>query len=124
MTRVELLARTKAFALNVVRLCSGLSRGPVFDVIERQLLRSATSVGANYRSACRARSRADFVAKLALVEEEGDESLYWLELLSELPAPGRVQVAALRGEAEELVSIFTAARKTARRGVEVCSGQS
>lgn len=116
MTRAELLARTKAFGLNAVRLCSGLPRRPVFDLVGRQLLRSATSVRANYRSACRARSRADFVAKLALVEEEADESLYWLELLAELLAPWSLPVPALRREAEELVLIFTSARKTARAG--------
>ena len=79
-------------------------------------MRSATSVGANYRAACRARSRADFVAKLALVEEEADESLYWLELLKELNVPAGEDVVRLMSEAGELVSIVVASKKTAREG--------
>ena len=77
-------------------------------------MRSATSVGANYRAACRARSRADFVAKLALVEEEADESLYWLELLKELNVPAGEEIVRLMSEAGELVSIVVAPKKTAR----------
>ena len=79
-------------------------------------MRSATSVGANYRAACRARSRADFVAKLALVEEEADESLYWLELLKELNVPASEKIVRLMSEAGELVSIVVASKKTARKG--------
>lgn len=79
-------------------------------------MRSATSVGANYRAACRARSRADFVAKLALVEEEADESLYWLELLKELNVPAGEDIVRLMSEAGELVSIVVASKKTAREG--------
>jgi four helix bundle protein len=79
-------------------------------------MRSATSVGANYRAACRARSRADFVAKLALVEEEADESLYWLELLKELNVPAGEDIVRLMSEAGELVSIVVASKKTARKG--------
>ena len=86
------------------------------DVLGKQLLRSATSVGANYRAACRARSRADFISKIAVVEEEADECLYWLELLGE---SGLVSTPALRTllkEADELTAIFTAAGKTAKQG--------
>jgi four helix bundle protein len=75
--------RTKKLGLRVIRLIEALPRGRITDVIGRQLLRSATSIGANYRAACRGKSTADVVAKLALVEEEADESIYWLELLVE-----------------------------------------
>jgi four helix bundle protein len=83
MTPKELQARTKAFALRVIRLFDALPRSAPSQVIGRQLLRSATSVGANYLAACRAQSHAEFAAKLSIVVEEADESLYWLELLQE-----------------------------------------
>ncbi|MFB2897533.1 four helix bundle protein [Aerosakkonemataceae cyanobacterium BLCC-F50] len=75
--------RTKLFALRVIRLVNALPQNPTSGVIGKQLLRSATSVGANYRAACRAKSRMDLIAKLRIVEEEADESLYWMELLIE-----------------------------------------
>ena len=79
----DLKDRTKRFALSVIRLCESLPKGKRADVIGRQLLRCGTSVGANYRAACRARSAAEFVAKMGIVEEECDECLYWMELLVE-----------------------------------------
>ena len=106
--------RTKAFALGVVRLISDGSSGEIDRVIGRQLLRSSTSVAANYRSAGRARSRREFVSRIGVVLEEADESLFWLELLEELKyRPG--MTALLRKEAHELVSIFSASYETARR---------
>ena len=81
MNREEMKRRTKQFALRVIRLVESLPRGRTADVIGKQLLRSGTSVGANYRSACRAKSPADFISKMGIVEEEADESLYWMELL-------------------------------------------
>ena len=75
--------RTKQFALRIIRLVDALPKNKTSDVIGRQLLRSGTSVGANYRASCRAKSRADFIYKLGIVEEEADESLFWLELLVE-----------------------------------------
>ncbi len=81
MTPEELKTRTKAFAVRVIRLVDALPRSLAAQVVGRQLLRSATSVGANYRAACRAQSRAEFAAKLSIVVEEADETLYWLELL-------------------------------------------
>lgn len=108
--------RTKRFALDVIRFCCTLPRTPECAVVARQLVRSATSVGANYRAVCRAQSRADFVAKLALVEEEADESLYWLELLDELRVPAGEGIGKLMNEAGELVSIVVASKKTARNG--------
>jgi four helix bundle protein len=80
MDRAEFQARTKQLALRAIRLVEALPRGTTASVIGRQVLRSATSVGANYRAACRARSSADMIAKLKIVEEEADETLYWLEL--------------------------------------------
>ena len=80
----DLKGRTRQFALNIINLVQALPSSQTTAVIGKQLLRSATSVGANYRAACRSRSRADFVSKITIVEEEADESAYWLELLSEL----------------------------------------
>lgn len=77
----DLKERTKMFALEIIRLTEKLPKNRIADVLSRQFLRSGTSVGANYRAACRARSRADFISKMGIVEEEADETLYWLELL-------------------------------------------
>ena len=83
MTAEELKARTKAFALRVIKLVDAMPRSLAAQVIGKQLLRSATSVGANYRAACRAQSHAEFAAQLSIVVEEADETVYWLELLRE-----------------------------------------
>ncbi len=83
MDSAELRLRTKVFAVGVVRLVEEVKRDLVTDVIAKQLIRSATSVAANYRSACRARSKADFADKMGIVEEEADETLFWLEMLIE-----------------------------------------
>jgi len=106
--------RSKEYALCVIRLVESLPEDRVSRILGNQLLRAGTSVGANYRSATRARSRADFIAKLGIVEEECDESLYWMELLVDA---GRVQgdhLAALMREGDEIVSITVASIKTAR----------
>ncbi len=115
MTPKELQARTKAFPLRVIRLMDVLPRSTAGQVIGRQLLRSATSVGANYRAACRAQSHADFAAKLSIVVEETDESLYWLELLEESSLINPEKLAELLKEANELLAISVAARKTAKQ---------
>jgi four helix bundle protein len=115
MTSRELQTRTKAFALRVITLVDTLPRGTAGQVIGRQLLRSATSVGANYRAACRAQSRAEFAAKLSVVVEEADESLYWLELLQESSLIKPQRLVDLLKEANELVAISVAARKTAKQ---------
>ena len=115
MTPDELRSRTKAFALGVIEIVRGLPPAGPGGVLGRQLLRAATSIGANYRAVCRPRSDADFVAKLGIVIEECDESAYWLELLAEA---GCVQIKRIRGllnEADELTRIFVASRETARR---------
>jgi len=110
----DLKRRTKCFALMAIRLCQGLPRSQASTVISRQLLRSATSVGANYRAVCRARSTADFVSKLGIVLEEADETLFWLELLIESGATHPEKVTALVKEADELVAIFVASLRTAK----------
>ena len=115
-TPQELRNRTKEFALRVVRLFRSLPRSPEAQVIGRQLLRSGTSVGANYRAACRARSRAEFVAKIGVVVEEADESAFWLELLIETGTFKRDQVSSLLTEALELTALFNASRTTIKRG--------
>jgi four helix bundle protein len=115
--KTDLELRTRRFALDAIRFCSGLPRRVEFQVIAKQLLRSATSVGANYRSAQRARSRADFIAKLAIVEEEADESVYWMQLLMDLSCGPRPELERLLDEARQLVAIFVASRKTAKRGL-------
>ena len=105
--------RTKQFAVRVLTLIDHLPDSVAGRVVANQLARSATSVGANYRAACRGRSRAEFAAKLGTVAEEADESLYWLELIAERRLLPRSKVSALLHEADELTAIFTAGRRTA-----------
>ena len=108
--------RTKQFALRVMKLVDALPRTTAGRAIGRQLMDSATSVGANYRAACRGRSKAEFAAKLGTVTEEADESCYWLELIIEGDLLATELVTPLLNEANELTAIFTAATKTARLG--------
>src|SRR5579863_10115203 len=102
----DLKWRTKQFAIRIVRLCRTLPSTEEGRILGRQLLRAGTSVGANYRSACRARSKAEFVAKLGIVLEESDEAVFWLELLVEAGVGRRENVEPLVREADELTSIF------------------
>jgi four helix bundle protein len=113
MTEAELKRRTKRFALRVMKLVTALPRGVVPDAIGRQLVRSGTSVGANYHSACRGRSRAEFVAKMGIAEEEADESGYWLELTMEDGLLPEDRVRDLHKEAGELAAILASSRMTA-----------
>ena len=115
MDSSDLKARTRAFALEVIRLVDGLPSNRTAEVIGRQLLRSGTSVGANYRSASRAKSRANFISKMGNVEEEADESIYLLELLIESALVDSNKVGPLLQEANELVAISVSSIKTARR---------
>jgi four helix bundle protein len=115
MGEQDLKTRTKAFSLRVIRLVESLPRGRTADVIGKQLLRSGTSVGANYRASCRARSSADFIAKMGIVEEEADESIYWMELLVESGLVRQELLADLIKEADELVAIVVSSIKTAKR---------
>lgn len=114
MTPDEMKDRTKKFALRVIRMTEALPRNRVAEVLARQVLRSGTSVGANYRAACRAKSRADFISKMGTVEEECDETIYWLELLVESGQIKLSRVQALTNEANELLKIIVASSKTAR----------
>lgn len=111
----DLRERTKRFALRTLRLYRALPAREEARVLGKQLLRSGTSVGANYRAACRARSRAEFIAKLGVVLEESDESVFWLELLLESGIVGEERIGALIKEAKELTSIFVASLRTAKR---------
>jgi four helix bundle protein len=111
----DLKQRTKKFALRIIRLVESLPRGKITDVIGKQLLRSGTSVGANYRSACRAKSTADFISKMGTVEEEADESIYWMELLIESGLISKDKVDELLDEADQIVAITVSSIKTARR---------
>lgn len=114
MSERDLKKRTRQFALRVIRLCESLSAGRTADVIVRQLVRCGTSVGANYRSATRAKSPADFVAKLGIVEEECDECIYWMELLVEARLVEDRLLADLKEEAHQLLAIIVSSIKTAR----------
>lgn len=115
LTPDELKRRTKRFALQIIALVDSLPRSLAAEIIGRQLLRSGTSVGSNYRAACRARSRSEFTSRLAVAEEEADETLYWLELLAESGLVRAERLRELLKEADELTAIFTASRKTAGR---------
>jgi len=114
MTKEELKNRTKQFALLIIKLIELLPNTKAGNAIGNQLIRSGTSVASNYRAACRARSNADFVSKITVVEEESDESLYWLELIAESNLLKNEILQVAIKEADELTAIFTASGKTAR----------
>lgn len=113
MDAEQLKQRTKEFALRVIKLVGALPKTVEGRAIANQLVRSGTSVAANYRSACRARSRSEFIAKLGVVLEEADESLLWLELVVAAKLLPQARVKALLEEANELVAIMAASRKSA-----------
>ena len=115
MKEKELKERTKQFGLRVLKLVDSLPKTIAGRAIGGQLVRSGTGVGANYRAACRGRSKAEFVAKLGNVEEEADESAYWLEMIIDGNLLSRELCTPLLKEANELTAIFTASIKTARR---------
>ena len=110
----QLRQRTKTFALRVIKLVEALPKTTTATVLGKQLLRSATSVGANYRAACRARSQAEFIAKMGIVLEEADECGYWLELLSESGVMPAARLVDLQRESEELTAITVSSIKTAK----------
>jgi four helix bundle protein len=114
MTKEELKFRTKQFALMIIKLVNELPNTKAGNTIGNQLIRSGTSVAANYRASCRARSNADFISKITIVEEECDESLLWLELIDESNLLKRELLLNVLKEANELTAIFTASGKTAR----------
>jgi four helix bundle protein len=110
----QLKIRSQKFALDVINFTKDLERDQASKVLGNQLLRAATSVGANYRTACRARSKADFISKITIVEEEADECVYWLELIDMAMLKPTEQIVPLKKEASELTAIFTASGKTAK----------
>jgi len=114
MTREEMKARTKSYAKRIVKVCEALPDQWVPRTLGKQLLRSGTSVGANYRAVCRAKSTADFLNKLRIVEEECDESLFWMELLVECALVKGARLSGLMQEANELLAITVAAARTTR----------
>jgi four helix bundle protein len=114
MTERELLQRTKNFALRIINLVNALPKNTAGRTIGNQLIRSGTSVAANYRAACRGRSKAEFVAKLGIVEEEADESCLWLELIIESGLMEEKMVAGLLKEANEITAIMAASKISAR----------
>jgi four helix bundle protein len=115
MTKDELKRRTKKFALDIILLVKELPNTKAGNTIGYQLIRSGTSVAANYRSACRSRSDADFISKITVVEEECDESCFWIELILDSNLLSKERVNVLLKEADELTAIFTASGKTARK---------
>jgi len=115
MTKEELKYRTKQFALMIIKLVEDLPNNRAGNTLGNQIIRSGTSVAANYRSACRARSHADFISKITVVEEERDESLFWLEMILEANLLGTNRIEPLIKEANELTAIFTASGKTAKQ---------
>jgi four helix bundle protein len=116
MRRPELEARSQAFAIDVIALCRVVRKDPDGQQPADQLQDAATSAGSNYRASGRARSRAEFVAKLGIVNEEIDESVYWLELLKRSHMGDSATVNRLLDEASELRAIFASSYRTARRG--------
>ena len=111
----DLKRRTKAFALRILKLVDALPKTTAGRALASQIVRSGTSVAANYRAACRARSTADFIAKMGIVEEEADETLFWLELLEESGLVPAAKLTAIKREVDELIAITVASIKTARR---------
>jgi len=110
----QLKARTKQFAIRVVRLFRTLPKTDEARVIGKQVLRSGTSVAANYRAVCRARSQAEFIAKIGVVVEEIDETVFWIELLADTEIIRSERIAELLTEANELLAIFAASLRTAK----------
>jgi len=114
MTELEFKNRTKGIALRINRLVESLPRTSAANVIGKQLLRSGTSIGANYRASCRAKSTADIINKLSIVEEEADESMFWIELLIESDIVAERKVSALYTDVNEIVAMTVASIKTLR----------
>ncbi len=115
MDREELCERTKRFSIRIINLAVSLPGTIPGTMIARQIIRSGSSVGANYRSACRSKSRRDFINKIKTVEEEADETMFWLEIIEELQLIKPEKLTGLKQETLELLSIFVASLKTARK---------
>ena len=114
MDSTQLKNRTKKFALDIIMFLRSVKQDQITQVLFNQLLRSATSVAANYRAACRAKSKPDFINKIGIVLEEADESLFWLELINESELLKNDRIGILMKEADELTAIFSSVRKSSR----------
>ncbi|MCC5845970.1 MAG: four helix bundle protein [Verrucomicrobia bacterium] len=112
----DLKRRTQKFALRIIKMARALPNDPAAGVIQKQIIRAGTSVGANYRAACRAKSAADFIHKMKIVEEEADETMYWMELILEENFLRPDQLNALYEEANEILSMTVKSIFTARKG--------
>ena len=115
MNEAEMKKRTKNFAKEIIKLCRKLPANREGRLIGNQIFRSGTSVAANYRAACRAKSTADFISKLAIVEEEADETLFWLELIHEMEILNKPLIDILMKENDEIIAIIVSSIKTARK---------
>jgi len=115
MNEMQLKKRTKEFAKNIIRLCRNLPANREGRLIGDQMFRSGTSVAANYRAACRGRSKAEFVSKLAIVEEEADETMFWLELIKELSISKDPMVDDFLKESDEIVAMIVSSIKTTNK---------
>ena len=124
MTEKELIQRTKLFALRIIKLVGAIPKDPAGRAIGSQLIRCGTSVAANYRAACRGRSKAEFIAKLGVVEEEADESCFWLELIIESSLMNKALIESLLTEANELTAIFAKSRISAKANQQIANRRS
>ena len=122
MNAEQMKERTMQYALRIIKVARSLPRGTAERDIGRQLLRAGTSVAANYRAACRGRSRAEFVAKLGVVEEEADESLFWMEVLVRSEIVKREKLADLMKEGDEIVAMVVRSKQTARSRAKAAKG--
>ena len=115
MNEAQMKNRTKEFAKEIIKLCRKLPNNREGRLIGDQIFRSGTSVASNYRAACRARSKAEFISKLSIVEEEADETLFWLEIIDEMEILKKVSFDSLMKESDEIIAIIVASIKTARK---------
>ena len=118
MSYENLKQRTKSLSIRVIRMTSFLPNSVVGKIISGQIIRSGTSVAANYRSACRARSQADFISKVKIAEEEADETLFWLEIIEELELVKKSRLTELMKETDEIIAILVSSAKTARKNIK------
>ena len=123
MTEQEFKRRTKNIALRIIKLIESLPKTLANDVISKQLLRAGTSIGANYRAACRGKSTEDLLHKLAIVEEEADETLYWLELLGDSGRASLEDLRSLADEANQILAMTIASKRTLKRKMNAPSFQ-
>jgi four helix bundle protein len=118
MDKKNLLNRTKRFAIRIIRLSRAIPKSIEGVIIAKQIIRSGTSVASNYRAACRSRSKSDFISKLCIVEEEADETLFWMELLIEADIVKQEQLVDLMEEANQILAIVIKSKITARKNQE------